>query len=137
MHPHTIITSGIAIVAIAIGGWLMERAIIPQTDQVPAGSLQAVSMEQAQTASQAEQEAAYQSAVRAMLPRYQAALASGAEDELRTVQDELLALQVPARHRDAHAALVLLVDWRLDGGSAAQAAERFASMTNTYPWLIE
>ena len=77
----------------------------------------------------------YETAVRALMPQYQAALASWKVADINTVKQQLLDLHLSATDRDAHVALVVLLDSRENGITAADAQMQLTHLQTTYPWL--
>lgn len=127
-----IIISVFVVVVITIITWAFWRSGEPNSDPATGdsqGSERPAAVDQALLTTE------YETAVRTLLPRYAAALSTGERTELEGIQDELLALRLPQADREAHVALILLADRRLNGTTAVEAQAALAALRQTYPWL--
>jgi hypothetical protein len=129
-----IMTVAVAAAALGYVGWLLWGTVDTGVNTIMRG---ADDGGQNTTASvdMHELEARYRTAVRASMPRYEAALVSGEYTELVDVQNNLLDLQLTPADREAHVALILLLDSRKGEATAAEARDALDQLKKQYFWI--
>lgn len=133
MNSTKLLSWIVVITMVGVAGWITWRDFV-DTSPGAAGPYES------QTAHSSGVDPAvlqmeYQQAVSGLMPKYEAALASGEEAALEAVKNELLALRVPQDERDIHIKLILLADRRLNGASAQEGQQSLMALQETYAWL--